>query len=287
MVRILVVDDKPEAAAFIEKLLIAEDYEVVTANNPDDARAEIASKRFDVAIIDLRLGTGLRGDHTGLDLAMNLDPLIPKIIVSSEADREDAMAVVRASKDGFAVATAFLGREGVSIAKQDLVRAVRRAIDTRRLWMRHNRDSISEQLAVQYKEVQREAALQNRIHMLVNLAFASFMIWAALSVHRGVIEMLFTMIAVVAGEVTNLILARGKGEALNLRAERQHIELLQAKRFEQLLSACDSIANAKEAERVRVQLLLAATHTWITAGAFEARPSLPSGATAAERTQES
>jgi CheY-like chemotaxis protein len=275
MVRIVVVDNVPEAAAFIRKLLVAEGYDVDMAHNADDARAELASKTFDVAIIDLHLrSSGGRGDRSGLDLALSLDPLIPKIIVSSEADREDVMAVVRASKDGFAAATAFLEREGISIDKPDLVNAVRRAIDMRRLWMRQSRNSISEQLAVQYREVQREAAVHNRIQMVVNAIFATFMIVAALSVHRGILQMLFTMIAVVAGEVTNIIIARGKGEALNIRAERQHTELLQAKRFEQLLSACDTIANAKEAERVRVQLLLAATGGWIGGSLRETQPTL-------------
>ena len=70
------------------------------------------------------------------------------------------------------------------------------------------------------------------------------------------------MIAIVAGEVTNLMLMRGKEETLATRAERQHAELLQAKQFEQLLAACDSVSTASEAERARLELIRTATLNW-------------------------
>jgi CheY-like chemotaxis protein len=264
MVRILVVDNDPAAAAAIEKLLRAELYEVTVVNSEASGRAELASKRYDVAIIDLRLGEGNKpGDTSGLDLARNSDPLIPKIIVSSGRDRDGVMKAISVGKEGFAVAVDFIERNEIRVNRDDLIDAVRKAYDTRQRWIRLRRDNISGQLANEYREVQRQARLQNYIHLIVNLVFAGFMIYAALEVHLEKLQLLYTMIAVVAGEVTNLLLERKKGEALNHRAEAQHTELLQAYRFEQLLTACDSIVSIKEAEQVRIQLIAAATASWV------------------------
>jgi CheY-like chemotaxis protein len=262
MARILVADDDRESRTKAKRLLVDAGYEVVEADGPTEARARLASGRCDLAVLDFRLRDGIKGDRSGLDVAVNSDPRIPKIIMSNKADRDEIMDSVRIGEDGFAVAIAFIDKLDIVPGRPDLLDAVSRGLDARRIWMRQKRETISEQLTTEYRNVSRMAMLHSWVHLLVNLVFAGLMVTTALYVHAGFTPMLFAMIAIVAGEVTNLMLMRGKEEALALRAGRQHMELLQAKRFEQLLAACDSISNAAEAEKARVDLIRTTTASW-------------------------
>lgn len=262
MARVLIADDKDVPRSMAKRILVDAGYEVVEANGPAEARSRLASGRCDVAVIDFRLRDSIKGDRSGLDVAANSDPRIPKIIMSDKADKDEVMDSVRIGEDGFAIAIAFISKDDIVPEKPDLIDAVSRGLDARRLWMRQKRESISEQLTTEYRHVSRMAMLHSWVHLIVNLAFAGLMVTTAIFVHAGFTPMLFAMVAIIAGEVTNLILMRGKEEALAARAERQHIELLQAKRFEQLLSACDSVSSASEAEKARLDLISTAMASW-------------------------
>ncbi|MGW8273334.1 MAG: response regulator, partial [Thermodesulfovibrionales bacterium] len=52
---ILVVEDKDSMAAMINRTLSAEGYEVVLANNGDDAVKAFIQGRFDLVLTDLKL----------------------------------------------------------------------------------------------------------------------------------------------------------------------------------------------------------------------------------------
>jgi CheY-like chemotaxis protein len=277
MATILVADDDVDFLGRIEWMLKRDDHTVITAGNPNDALRVLSNnKHIDVAIIDYRLRDGKRGDRTGLDVAAKSNPLIPKIIVSQLVEKDEVMEAVNANADGLALAVRFLAKDDISIENPKLAEAVRDALDKRASMTRRARESISPQLYGDYKTASLLANLQSILHLVANTIFVALMVVTAIYVHGGVLTILFTMVGVLAGEVTNLLLAK-KTELLIARADRYHSELLQGSRFEQLLAACDSIDNKTERDKAKRELINGTSTKWIAHGEesqITSRPNL-------------
>ncbi len=77
--KVLVVDDDDEFLRSATEILTERGYEVVTANNPTQARKELEHGDADLAILDVRIGVD-RKDITGLILARTLAPAMPKVV---------------------------------------------------------------------------------------------------------------------------------------------------------------------------------------------------------------
>jgi two-component system, NtrC family, response regulator AlgB len=70
-VNVVIIDDELNIRKTLAIFFESEGHHVVAVSNPDDALAETSQRSFDLALVDLRLGTS-----SGLDL-------IPKLLVSS------------------------------------------------------------------------------------------------------------------------------------------------------------------------------------------------------------
>jgi len=265
MARILVADDDVDFLGRIEWMLKRDGHLVITASNPNEALTRLATARIDVAVIDYRLTDGKRGDRSGLDVAAKSNALIPKIIVSLSAEKDEVMDAVKTNADGLALAVRFLAKDDISTDNPKLSEAVRDALETRISMTRKARESINPQLYRDYQTASLLANLQSILHLVANAVFVALMVVTAIYVHSGILAILFTTIGVLAGEVTNLLLAK-KTELLIARADRYHTELLQGSRFEQLLAACDSIDNTIERNHAKVDLIKGTAVRWISTG---------------------
>jgi len=78
MPNILVVDDDPTIVDMIYDGLIAENFNVITASNPQEAKRNIAGKPLDFALLDLDLGWG---NITGIELGRELVLQYPDLVV--------------------------------------------------------------------------------------------------------------------------------------------------------------------------------------------------------------
>ncbi|HXM47046.1 MAG TPA: response regulator [Pyrinomonadaceae bacterium] len=85
--KVLVVDDDDEFLRSATEILTERGYEVVTANNPTQARKELEHGDADLAILDVRIGVD-RKDITGLILARTLAPAMPKVVVTANPTLE-------------------------------------------------------------------------------------------------------------------------------------------------------------------------------------------------------
>ena len=93
---LLLVEDDPVVRAFLADNLIADGYQVLTADTLADGLRLLEYKRPDLALVDVGLPDG-----SGLDLvtrvraadrvATRLDPLLPLLIVSGRADELDRL----------------------------------------------------------------------------------------------------------------------------------------------------------------------------------------------------
>jgi CheY-like chemotaxis protein len=99
-VRILFVDDDPDAIRLYRSMLAKEGHDVVVFDSGVDAVEAAARETFDLAIADFNM-PGIKGDVT-LSLLRNRCPDLPVVILTSET----SPTVERRARD--AGATAFL-----------------------------------------------------------------------------------------------------------------------------------------------------------------------------------
>jgi two-component system response regulator GlrR len=87
--RVLVVDDRPEMAEAVADGLFERGYAAIAVASGRSALQRLAHDRIDVVVTELRLpdGDGLRV----LDASRRLDPARPVIIMTSDADIEEAL----------------------------------------------------------------------------------------------------------------------------------------------------------------------------------------------------
>lgn len=90
---ILVVDDEPNIRKTLSIALEAEGHHVTAVSNPKDAMAEAGGRYFDIALVDLRLGS-----ESGIDLIGNLQaicPWIKCIVITAYASIDTAVDAMR------------------------------------------------------------------------------------------------------------------------------------------------------------------------------------------------
>jgi NtrC-family two-component system response regulator AlgB len=90
---ILIVDDEPNIRKTLSIHLEGEGHKVIAVNNPRDALIEASLRSFDLALVDLRLGT-----RTGLDLIPELlagSPWIKIVVITAYASVDTAVEAMK------------------------------------------------------------------------------------------------------------------------------------------------------------------------------------------------
>ena len=90
---ILVVDDEPNIRKILAIALEAEGHRVVAVSNFKDAMAEASRRFFDIALVDLRLGT-----ESGMELIPALRtacPWIKVVVITAYASIDTAVEAMR------------------------------------------------------------------------------------------------------------------------------------------------------------------------------------------------
>ena len=132
---ILVVDDDTELRKVLSSILCEEGYSVETVENGEQAIRVSEKKRFDLALIDIKLP-----DMEGTELLQRLkakQPHIVMIIVTGFPTIENAMGAVNKGADGYILKPLEIGK---------LLQAVRKhlnkqAADHVSNWMEFEQDS--------------------------------------------------------------------------------------------------------------------------------------------------
>ncbi|MBS3797493.1 sigma 54-interacting transcriptional regulator [Pseudoalteromonas sp. BDTF-M6] len=115
--RVLLVDDDVSLLKLLTIRLMANDYEVITANSAPQALSELQQQTFDVVLTDLRMD-----DMDGMQLAeqvQQLYPSLPVVMMTAHGSIPDA---VRATKQGI---FAFLTKP---IDKDELIDTLAKAV---------------------------------------------------------------------------------------------------------------------------------------------------------------
>lgn len=120
---ILFADNDPDFLATRSEFLEQAGYVVIRASNPAQAQRELESGQLDLAILDFRLeDDDDETDSSGLALAKELAPSVPKVILTGFPSVHAAREALRPQLDGLPAVVGFLCKEeGVG----EMLRAVR------------------------------------------------------------------------------------------------------------------------------------------------------------------
>lgn len=128
MTTILFADNTPAFLKIRSEFLESKGYRVIPAANPAEARKLLEQGGIDLAILDIRLQDDDDDkDISGLTLAKETVPAIPKIILTAYSTVDAVREALRPQLDGLPAATEFVDKyEGTDA----LIQAIHRALGT-------------------------------------------------------------------------------------------------------------------------------------------------------------
>lgn len=261
---ILFADNDMDFLKTRTEFLEQENYYVIPATDPTQARRVLEQGEVDLAILDIRLrNDDDEKDTSGLTLAKEETVrLVPKIVLTGFPSVDAAREALRPQLDGLPAAVDFVSKqEGPEV----LIWAVRRALGPGAMWLRRVKEAI-EGTDSELKEDHDNAQRQSNVYH-----------WASLGVAVAGIVIIFLGIGlafwnqleigvasavggIVAETVSYLFFRRV--DTANERMDRYHRERIEGQRFRTLLQACDGLGSERERGRCRAQVITTAAGRW-------------------------
>ena len=122
---VLFVDNDPDFLKIRSEFLEQEDYKVIPAGNPAEAKRKLETKRIDLAILDIRLmDDDDEKDESGLILAKQWTNSVPIIILTGFPTVDYVREMFRPQTEGISTAVEFLYKEE---GPEAMIRAVENA----------------------------------------------------------------------------------------------------------------------------------------------------------------
>ncbi|HJQ70238.1 MAG TPA: response regulator [Blastocatellia bacterium] len=259
--RILLADNDEAFLKTRREILEDAGYQVIPAASPEEAKRVLDAGNIDLAILDNRLeDNNDQRDISGLTLAKRSNPQIPKILLTEYPTYDLVREALGADLDGLPAAVKFVAkREG----SEALLRAVRDSLKIFNTWFRATQDEITRQLYEDYERARKEANIHYWVSLTMSLVFAVPIIAGLILVLSGQTSLgVITTISGVVVEIVNMLFS-SRLDYLHKRVDSYHEELLQSKRLENLLSACNDLAVELNKEKSIMQIIQQTTDGWM------------------------
>lgn len=288
--KLLIADNLIDYLEEEKELLENEGYQVRTASTPEQARSMIEKGSFDLVILDIRLREDDdENDTSGLEIAREVAPKIPKIILTAYPTWEGVKQAMAPNLSGLPAAVDFLSK---SEGPDAIIRAIELALDapifrknllevfdvpnmmaipphldsmevdvvTDRL--QKSFDKTSKQIIkVQESQVRRAT----RMHLLaITMAIAAMLVvlLGALLVTLGYIShIVITSVTALLLEAIGILFFR-REDAAHRQVRDTFSQLDEMNKLNHLLSICDTIQQEKRREEQRVKVIEAITQKW-------------------------
>lgn len=272
---ILFADNKSAQVDWYKSILEGEGYRVIPAYNYEEACRKLKQTRVSLAILDLHMiDDEDENDFSGLDIARESDPAVPKIILTVRPSLEAQSLALKHGPSGLPPAVEFVVKESNA---SGLLNSIQDALGPDLDWMRSVLNALhgaDQDLDRDYRSAQEQARLNFRTSLGISLLGA---ILAFTGISFGWQQKIdAAWISAVAGvlvEVVSLLFFRRVDRA-NDRMDDYHRERLQGKRLEILLDACEGFRHTDDRESCRKEILLSAARLWLDG--LETKPNSPS-----------
>ncbi|MBK8128920.1 MAG: response regulator [bacterium] len=222
---VLLVDNEPDFLQTRAEFLTQEGYQVITADSPAAARQALKTAPPDILITDVRLlDDDDERDTSGLTLIQDVDPQIPKIVLTGFPSVNAVRHALRPRGDGQATAVDFIGKQE---GPEAMLSAVRRAVAVHiQKQPRQVSLNISVLLEQDYAEARRQAILTHRIRLILITVGAVVIVAGAIDViWRQSAAGILSIVSGILIEALGALFAKLSEDA-NKRMDRYHKELL-------------------------------------------------------------
>src|SRR5215216_6063022 len=127
---LLVADNDVVALATVEEYLTALGFKVLTARSPDETRRILDTQMVHLAIFDMRMvNDNDEKDRSGLKLAREISPSIPKLILTKFPTHEDVRDAMKLGDRSLPPAVDFLNKlDGLEALAEAISQAVTRYV---------------------------------------------------------------------------------------------------------------------------------------------------------------
>jgi DNA-binding response OmpR family regulator len=123
---ILIADNNPDYLRTVKQFFEVEGFTVRTAEDPTEARRVLETEPIDLTILDVRLENNQdEKDLSGLKLAMEVRPDVPKILLTDYPEWKDVRVGLSPTDEGKPPAVDYIAKEE---GPEALLRAVRLAL---------------------------------------------------------------------------------------------------------------------------------------------------------------
>jgi CheY-like chemotaxis protein len=259
--RILLADNDQSFLKTRGDILRDSGYQVIPAATVEEAKRILDAGNIDLAILDIRLEReNDELDISGLNLAKKSDPTIPKILLTKYPSYPLVREALGAELDGLPAAVRFVAKQE---GPEALLRAVQESLQIINRWFRTTQDDITRQLYEDYQRARKEANIHYWISLGISLLFSIPIIAGVLLVLWGNVGI--GIVSAVSGIVIEIVtmLFSSRLDYSHRRVDKYHEELLQSKRLENLLSACNDLAVEANKDKTMIQIIQRTTDGWM------------------------
>lgn len=250
---ILFADNDPDFLKARTEFLKQEGYEVIWATNPTEARRILERGGIDLAILDIRLVNDQdEKDTSGLDIAKEVAPQVPKIILTNYPDYQYVRESLRPQVAGLPAVVDFVAKEE---GPEALLQAIKKAIGFVAIWLRQAIDISAQQLERDYEEARRQSRMNYGASLIVAVIGIGLIFMGIVLVFVG--RLSAGVASGVGGAVTQAItfLFYKRVDIANTRMDRYRAESMQIKKFETLLAACEEITSHEKREDCKERII--------------------------------
>lgn len=257
---ILFADNDPEFLKTRGGFLEQHGYRIIPAAEPIAAKTIVEQGQVDLAILDLRLiNDDDKRDFSGLNVAKESVPSVPKIILTGFPTIEAVREALGPALDGLPPAVDFVAKQE---GPQALLTVVRKALKLESEF--HKRiERLSDQIRADYEDARQQTKVNFFASLGVSVA-GVVILFAGIGLAMGGIAEI-GVVSALAGLVTEAvsILFFKRADGAITRMDRYHLELLETRRFENLLAACAELPMPDRQERSKENVIQAATKRWL------------------------
>ena len=269
---LLLADNDTDFLDTRREFLQKEGFNVLPAAEPEEARNILIRGEVDLAILDIRLfNDNDPDDFSGLDIAKEVTPQVPKIILTRWATYQAVRDALRERLSGLPPAVDFVAKQE---GPQALLTAINRTLKLRSHY-REVSDDTSAMLVHDHRDARRQALWNSVAGLLVAIVGAGI-VFRSLQKHREELS-----IAILRGALGVIISSVGwlffrRSDRANARMDRYHQELLETRQLDILLAACQDLPEQRRQESTE-KVIEVASRQWLGSDRRTPRRALKEG----------
>lgn len=258
---ILFADNDPDFLKIRKEFLEREGYAVIPAAEPAEARRILEQWQVNLAILDIRLvNDDDEKDLSGLTLAKEKAyRTVPKIILTRFPSYEAVREALGPALEGLPPAVDFVAKQE---GPEALSRAVGKALKFGS-WFQRAINGLFGQIREDHEEARRQAKINYWASLGVSIAgIMVIFVGIGLAVTGMLAVGVPSVIAGVIAEAVSFLFFR-RADVANERMDKYHTELLQIRRFENLLAASEELSSLDKQESCKEKIIEAAMERWL------------------------